>query len=300
MTGQLAPSLDDIFLDSGFDDDLEAAQTLAEVSTPQPSLSSFSDTTSSTSHKRMRPARNHSQQVKSRSIMPSSSTINSSKHHSNSQALTRVSPNYPRYQFATFLNNDISSKNDSSFGYFFPPSSPPLHIEAKPTSHSESKASTGGKSLSKKRTQSKRLSMKPSSNSSSHRMKSTESLAAPEDQDDVLDITHLLNMPQKGAADRLGLPVSTFSKKWKAATNGRKWPFRMISKLDKEILTLMHNIPDNQPTEEMPPHIAKELGRLLRERQNLIVPVRIRVSLKSGFQTPPPIEDAVPRIRSKD
>ena len=58
-----------------------------------------------------------------------------------------------------------------------------------------------------------------------------------------VDITEYLNMPQSEAAKKLGIPTSTLSKRWKEAVRGRKWPYRMICKLDKEIMTLLHNVP---------------------------------------------------------
>lgn len=93
------------------------------------------------------------------------------------------------------------------------------------------------------------------------------------------DITDLLNLPQVEAARRLNLPMSTLSKRWKEAVRIRKWPYRQVAKLDKEIMTLLHNIPsraegDHTPT---PPEIEQALGILLRRRQEELRPVRIRM-----------------------
>jgi hypothetical protein len=93
------------------------------------------------------------------------------------------------------------------------------------------------------------------------------------------DITELLNLPQVEAARRLKLPMSTLSKRWKEAVRIRKWPYRQVAKLDKEIMTLLHNIPprgenDAAPT---PPEIEQALGILLRRRQEELRPVRIRM-----------------------
>lgn len=57
-----------------------------------------------------------------------------------------------------------------------------------------------------------------------------------------LDVTPYLNMPQKDAAGRLGIPTSTLSKRWKDAVKQRKWPYRIVSKLDREIMVLLQNI----------------------------------------------------------
>jgi len=57
-----------------------------------------------------------------------------------------------------------------------------------------------------------------------------------------LDVTPYLNMPQKDAATRLNIPTSTLSKRWKDAVKQRKWPYRIVSKLDREIMVLLQNI----------------------------------------------------------
>lgn len=93
------------------------------------------------------------------------------------------------------------------------------------------------------------------------------------------DITTLLNLPQVQAARQLKMPMSTLSKRWKEAVRVRKWPYRQVAKLDKEIMTLLHNIPprgegDAAPT---PPEIEQALGVLLRRRQEELRPVRIRM-----------------------
>lgn len=93
------------------------------------------------------------------------------------------------------------------------------------------------------------------------------------------DISEFLNLPQVEAARRLKMPMSTLSKRWKEAVRVRKWPYRQVAKLDKEIMTLLHNIPargegDSTPT---PPEIEQALGVLLRRRQEELRPVRIRM-----------------------
>jgi len=93
------------------------------------------------------------------------------------------------------------------------------------------------------------------------------------------DITELLNLPQIVAAKRLNLPMSTLSKRWKEAVRIRKWPYRQVAKLDKEIMTLLHNIPPRGEGEASvtPPEIEQALGVLLRRRQEELRPVRIRL-----------------------
>lgn len=60
----------------------------------------------------------------------------------------------------------------------------------------------------------------------------------------LVDISPYLNLPQKEAAKRLGLPVSTLSKRWKDATHDRKWPYRTIAKIDKEVMQILSNVPE--------------------------------------------------------
>jgi hypothetical protein len=93
------------------------------------------------------------------------------------------------------------------------------------------------------------------------------------------DITELLNLPQIEAARRLNIPMSTLSKRWKEAVRVRKWPHRQVAKLDKEIMTLLHNIPARSEGDQSttPPEIEQALGVLLRRRQEELRPVKIRM-----------------------
>ena len=92
-----------------------------------------------------------------------------------------------------------------------------------------------------------------------------------------IDITDYLNMPQQEAAKKLGIPPSTLSKRWKEAVRKRKWPYRMICKIDKEIMTLLHNVPQGPNAPPLPEEIETALGQLLRKRQEELRPVVIRV-----------------------
>jgi hypothetical protein len=89
-----------------------------------------------------------------------------------------------------------------------------------------------------------------------------------------VDITEYLNMPQSEAAKKLGIPPSTLSKRWKEAVRNRKWPWRVVCKLDKEIMTLLHNVPQGAP---IPEEIEGRLGYLMRKRQEELKPVVIRL-----------------------
>jgi len=93
-----------------------------------------------------------------------------------------------------------------------------------------------------------------------------------------VDITPYLALPQAEAAKKLSIPTSTLSKRWKEAVRGRKWPYRSVCKLDKEIMTLLHNIPhDMDYHDRLPPDIEKDLADLLRRRQEELKPVIIRL-----------------------
>jgi len=92
-----------------------------------------------------------------------------------------------------------------------------------------------------------------------------------------VDITDYLNMPQADAAKKLGIPPSTLSKRWKEAVRKRKWPYRMICKIDKEIMTLLHNVPQGPNAPPLPEEIETALGISLRKRQEELRPVVIRI-----------------------
>jgi len=93
-----------------------------------------------------------------------------------------------------------------------------------------------------------------------------------------IDITEFLSLPQSQAAKKLSVPTSTLSKRWKEAVRNRKWPYRAVCKLDKEIMTILYNIPQgSDQAEDLPPDVKAKLGRLLRERQDLLKPVIIRL-----------------------
>jgi len=95
--------------------------------------------------------------------------------------------------------------------------------------------------------------------------------------ENYVDITEYLNLPQVEASRRLGIPTSTLSKRWKEAVVNRKWPYRAVAKLDKEIMTLLHNIPQGPDAPPLPPEIEASLGVLLRKRQEELRTVVIRL-----------------------
>jgi hypothetical protein len=106
-----------------------------------------------------------------------------------------------------------------------------------------------------------------------------QSSTNPDDADkgNYMDITEYLNLPQTDAAKKLGIPTSTLSKRWKEAVVNRKWPYRTVAKLDKEIMTLLHNIPQGPEAPPLPAEIEASLGILLRKRQEELRTVVIRL-----------------------
>jgi len=92
-----------------------------------------------------------------------------------------------------------------------------------------------------------------------------------------VDLTDYLALPQTEAARRLGIPTSTLSKRWKEAVVNRKWPYRMVCKLNKEIMTLLHNVPQGPGAPPLPPEVEQSLGILLRKRQEELRGVIIRI-----------------------
>jgi hypothetical protein len=95
--------------------------------------------------------------------------------------------------------------------------------------------------------------------------------------ENYVDITEFMNLPQAEAAKKLGIPSSTLSKRWKEAVQKRKWPWRAVCKIDKEIMTLLHNVPQGH-TGPLPEEMEGRLGRLLRKRQEELKPVVVRLS----------------------
>lgn len=67
--------------------------------------------------------------------------------------------------------------------------------------------------------------------------------------------------------------MSTLSKRWLEASPGRKWPYRTLLKLDKELLLLLHA---HKTGTTLPPPVALKLRRLLDARRDLLQTVVIR------------------------
>jgi len=96
-----------------------------------------------------------------------------------------------------------------------------------------------------------------------------------EDSSKFVDVTPFLTLPQHEAAKKLGIPSSTLAKRWKEASCNRKWPYRTVSKLDKEILTLLKNVENAKA--ELSPSVEANLGLLLKKRQEELKTVLVRL-----------------------
>jgi len=96
-----------------------------------------------------------------------------------------------------------------------------------------------------------------------------------DDSSKFVDVTPFLTLPQHEAAKKLGIPSSTLAKRWKEASCNRKWPYRTVSKLDKEILTLLKNVENAKA--ELSPSVEATLGLLLKKRQEELKTVLVRL-----------------------
>eukprot|EP01119_Soliformovum_irregulare_P014879 TRINITY_DN4113_c0_g1_i1.p1 TRINITY_DN4113_c0_g1~~TRINITY_DN4113_c0_g1_i1.p1 ORF type:complete len:432 (-),score=95.83 TRINITY_DN4113_c0_g1_i1:985-2280(-) len=86
-----------------------------------------------------------------------------------------------------------------------------------------------------------------------------------------VDITDLLTLPQKEAAQRLHISESMLCKRFKECTR-RKWPYRYLCKIDK-VINLLYNQSEGQLSDED----KEKLDRLVQEREECLQPVRIRI-----------------------
>lgn len=80
--------------------------------------------------------------------------------------------------------------------------------------------------------------------------------------EEYVDVTPFIRLSQEEAAKRIGIPSSTLSKRWREATMNRKWPYRTLCKIERELKTLIHNLPKGN----IDPEIARTLTILLRKR----------------------------------
>jgi len=88
-----------------------------------------------------------------------------------------------------------------------------------------------------------------------------------------VDVTNYLIFPQHIAAQKIGIPPSTLAKRWKEASVNRKWPYRTVAKLDKEIATLLRQ----KGSGNLPAHVESTLTTLLKKRSEELTNVIIRI-----------------------
>eukprot|EP01091_Cochliopodium_minus_P012586 TRINITY_DN383_c0_g1_i1.p1 TRINITY_DN383_c0_g1~~TRINITY_DN383_c0_g1_i1.p1 ORF type:complete len:161 (-),score=49.87 TRINITY_DN383_c0_g1_i1:102-584(-) len=76
-----------------------------------------------------------------------------------------------------------------------------------------------------------------------------------------IDITDLLSLPQKIAAAKLGISESMLCKKFKETTN-RKWPYRYLQKLERDLADCTTN---------------EEINELENKKKEFLSPVSIYI-----------------------
>jgi hypothetical protein len=106
-------------------------------------------------------------------------------------------------------------------------------------------------------------------------------VSRPEMRGIFVDLTDFFALPQSDAAKLIGVPTSTLSKRWKEVIEDRKWPYRTMGKLDREITQLTASKDDRK---------TEAVRHLLASRQALLMPVSLRISriekLKSNVLPP--------------
>jgi len=85
----------------------------------------------------------------------------------------------------------------------------------------------------------------------------------------LVDIYPYLCLPQKSAARALGVNTSILSKRWRAASNGCKWPYRLLCQVDHR-LTLILAQHVQTPNVAFPETVAAEVRELMQRRQGLL------------------------------
>ena len=88
-----------------------------------------------------------------------------------------------------------------------------------------------------------------------------------------LDITPYLCMTQMKASQILRIRAQKLSSCWKMATSNRKWPFREVKRIDREISILIKNVEVNP----LSAPLIEKLGKMLKHRELLLVPVKILI-----------------------
>lgn len=90
-------------------------------------------------------------------------------------------------------------------------------------------------------------------------------------QRQYMDITSVLSLKQKAAAELIGISQSCLSKRWKIAGLGRPWPYKEIRKIDKEIQEFWLSGLNGRARPPIPARVVQ----LLERRQAILAPVFI-------------------------
>ena len=104
-----------------------------------------------------------------------------------------------------------------------------------------------------------------------HPLKPQYQVPWPSDPQCDVDVTSYLSMSQFRASRLLRIRPATLRKKWMEATHNRKWSYRTLKRLDREIALLSRNIQLGSSSGEMIEHF----GRLLKDRESQLAPVKI-------------------------
>ena len=94
----------------------------------------------------------------------------------------------------------------------------------------------------------------------------------------LVDITSLLGLPQRQAAEVLGISESMLCKRYKECTK-RKWPYRYLGKIEKKIAAKQML---KKRTGSLSAADEAALASLLKEREMCLTPVSIRVTDSDG------------------
>merc|ERR1711916_269875 len=90
----------------------------------------------------------------------------------------------------------------------------------------------------------------------------------------LVDITSLLGLPQRQAAEQLGISESMLCKRYKECTQ-RKWPYRYLGKVEKKIAVKEAL---KEKVGVLPESDEAALQALYREREQCLAPVTIRIT----------------------
>lgn len=95
----------------------------------------------------------------------------------------------------------------------------------------------------------------------------------------TIDITNLLRLPQKEAANKLGISESMLCKRFKESTK-RKWPFRYLRKIEKTIA----NLKSLKKAGTISRQEQMKLDELLAQKRECLAPVKIRITNNDRLQ----------------